>query len=72
MLVVDHYQFQKVGCSEQGLVQNVEDLFAGVHHEEVVTEFEAVQLWLATLAKELKLIKSIFVDGDCVIFSNDY
>jgi hypothetical protein len=40
VLIVDwnHYQIQKVGCSEQGLVQNVEDTLAGVHHEEVVTE----------------------------------
>jgi hypothetical protein len=44
MLTIDwnHYQIQKVGCSEQGLVQNVEDTSVGFHHEEVVTKFEEV------------------------------
>jgi hypothetical protein len=41
-MLIDHYQIQKVGCSEQGLVQNVEDTLVGVHHEEVVIESKEV------------------------------
>jgi hypothetical protein len=31
-----HHLLRKEGCSEQGLVQNVEDSFVQVHHEEAV------------------------------------
>jgi hypothetical protein len=41
-------------CSEQGLVQNVEDSFVQVHHEEVDYEFVAELLWLAKLASMLQ------------------
>jgi hypothetical protein len=42
VLIVDHYQIQKVGCFKQGLVHNVEDSFVGFHHEEAAIEFEEV------------------------------
>ena len=45
---------RKEGCSKQKLVQNVEDSFIRVHHEEVEYDFEAVLLWLTKLANKLE------------------
>jgi hypothetical protein len=51
---LNHHHHRKEGCSGQGLVQNVQDSFFKVHHEEVESEFEAVLLWLAKLGNKLE------------------
>jgi hypothetical protein len=57
VLAIDlNHHLRKEGCSEKGLVQNVEDSFVQVHHDKVKSEFEVVLLCLAKLASMLENI----------------